>query len=67
MIVYAEIVRLLKGRRISCAVGWYRTKDYEIIAMWSYNHGVQVWAVGEENQSCQAVEHMKAALALEVK
>jgi hypothetical protein len=62
-----RLVFYIEGRRISGAVGWYHTQDREIIAVWSYNHGVQVWAVGEENQTCQAVEHMRNALALEVK
>jgi hypothetical protein len=62
-----RLVFYVEGHRISGAVGWYHTQDREIIAVWSYNHGVQVWEVGVDGRPSQALQHMRDALALEFK
>jgi hypothetical protein len=62
-----RLVFYIQGRRMDAGRGsWYRTKDCEIIAVWSYNHGVQVWEVGVDGQPSQALLHMRDVLTKEM-
>jgi hypothetical protein len=60
-----KLVFYVTGRNIDRGRGGgYRTKDYEIIVVKSWNHGVQVWAIGDG--ACQVTQHIRNILMKEV-